>query len=55
VPKPKIKPVPANHIVEVKYSDGTTMDFTVEQWAETIARALVERCPDCPRFKDPRS
>lgn len=48
------KPAPAEHIIEVTYSDGTTMQFTPSQWGETIARALVERCMDCPRFALPK-
>jgi hypothetical protein len=37
----------------IVFSDGEGMAFTLEQWAELTVAALIERCPDCPKFTHP--
>ena len=44
------RPAAVKYSVEVEFSDGTAMEFTHEQYAELVAKCLVSRCPDCPRF-----
>lgn len=45
-------PVKVSTCIEIEFSDGLTMQFTTAQWAEVLARAVVERCTHCPGRPD---